>query len=662
MKKNNILFVFLLLSLSLYAGSVTEQQALEKAQLFMMGKKLKVVKPLIHRARSFNSSAKINDALYIFNVENNGGFVIVSGDDRTKEILGYSDKGHIDYGNIPDNMRAWLEGYSEEISNLGQRNPIKKEEHSSLTPIKPLIQTKWGQGEPYNWLCPIHNDKFCFTGCLPTAIAQILYYHKWPQKILPSLEGYKYEGYDVEEIGETLFEWDKMKCNYKEDYSREEAMAVAELMRYCGQSMQTWYYISGSITSWWSFGGCFARGDLTNLFTDVFGYNVNTVTIRRNYFQTKVWEGFIYNEISEGRPVLYSGDGNGSHMFICDGYDENGLFHINWGWNGTSDGYFCLSIYDTDDSILFPSFHQAIIGIRPSKDNEEPLKTDNSIFEPEAAHGGVLAKDKAIKYYRNSSDVDFCDVTIRKRFYNMSDNPFEGQFGLALFKDGYDDSNLVKILEEKPLYLQSYNLHEEVSNISFGANLPNGIYLLSLIAKREKCDKWYIPNPGMWYVHIEDDSLSLFGTDNYYEEQFIIHNIKLPDEIVEGEPVSITIDYTNISCDSEIGFYLYDSDVVLKRFDIHSDPGQRNIESFNFIPLNKGERHFSLKGFKQYVYWEKTVIVSPQKEDSGVTSFCYSDTAFDVYDLQGKRIYSNMKSLDSLPRGLYVVNGNIIAR
>ncbi len=679
MKRLLLLSLSLMAYLAVIAGGVTEEQALQKALQFMQGKQFKQ-----KNLRRAPSAEVKNNAYYVFNVENNGGFVIVSGDDRTDEILGYSDKGNIDFNNMPENMRCWLEGYAEEILSIDEGRSLNKIRRKARRSIEPLIQTNWNQREPYNGMCPEINGQHCVTGCVPTAFAQIMYYYKWPKSTLPAIEGYKSTFMDVPEIGETSFKWNKMKLSYGNDYSQEEADAVAELMRYCGQSLNTIYNLESS-TTFYDYGSYISRGKLSDCFTNVFGYNVNTAVLNRSSFQTVVWENYIYNEISEGRPVLYSGqDNEDEHAFICDGYDENGLFHINWGW-GSFGGYYVLSILNpngsSDDRTGYSRYQNAVIGIRPAKETDVPLKFNRPMLEPVAADGGIVKRNNAIKYHRDSTSDNFCDIAISKCFYNLSDYSFEGQFGLALFQNNYDNSSLVSIVEEFPLNLDSYNVFQNVSKVSFGANLPNGLYLLSMIAKRKESEEWFIPSPGMCYVDIKDDSLFIFHTDNYNENQFVIHNVEVDSNLVVDEPARIEFDYTNIGNSSQILLELFENGICLGDFYFHADPGQRKSESIFYTPITNGKNKVELKGHSiswgsslipGYVYWEDSLFVYSNKElvfqpvkirkgIEGKVSMSLNDPkyklnkfCFEVHLPEGLTIYTNddnirVNQIDGIP-------------
>ncbi len=429
MKKLTFIIISLFLSLISFAGEVTEQEALQKAQKFMKGKQFK--QKNLRRA-----ATATKNAYYVFNVENNGGFVIVAGDDRTREILGYSEHGNIDMEHIPCNMKWWLESYAQQIATLGsyQKPAASAVNRTQRAAVAPLITAKWNQDSPYyNW-CPDGNyvdydeegyntERRCLTGCVATAMAQLMYYWKWP-KTCPALDSYEFmfSSQTIKSLPATSFKWEKMKDTYNGDETGEAADAVAELMRYCGQAVKTEY-------SLWSSGA-----DLTSsTMISTFQYSSDMKEISRVGYTSSRWESFIYEELDAKRPVLYSGhtsSGNG-HQFIIDGYDGAGLFHINWGWGGYPDTYFALSVTEGSDAPVmeWQKAQAVFVGVEPSAAVEETVSVDNVAYlcNPDKKTAKVIVSENVdrnassvtIQQTVNASGVD-CKVIA------ISDGAFKG--------------------------------------------------------------------------------------------------------------------------------------------------------------------------------------------------------------------------------------------
>ena len=366
---------------SVWADEVTPEQAREIALKFMKSHSSRRAAPAMEQP------VKVS-GLYVFNVNNNGGFVIVSNDDETTPILGFSDSGSIDPDNMPSNMRAWLQGYADEIVWF-QKNGItatpadnkarRRAPTHSHDAISELITTKWDQGRPYNLQCPFTNEYVIATGCLATAMAQVMYYTEKKARnnttettdVIPSYT-WKLNGTNRATVAipkDTEINWGIMRNTYTKTDVDESAQAVATLMKCCGYSVKMSYGSSSSAY----------LSDADDALINYFGYNETTVKYyKRHNYTYSSWVDMIYNELKEGRPVLYAGQAvDGGHAFVCDGYqydteNQTDLFHINWGWSGQCDGLFVLSVLNPDQqgtggsasNSAYTFGHEAIVGIQ----------------------------------------------------------------------------------------------------------------------------------------------------------------------------------------------------------------------------------------------------------------------------------------------------------
>ena len=287
------------------------------------------------------------DKIYVFNVGDGEGFVVVSGDSRTRSILGYGNGNGFDMESAPDNMKAWLRGYEAEIASLdGQEIAVRTATEPEVEPygeaIEPLLKTKWDQREPYYYLCPkATEDQYCLTGCVGTALAQVLYYWQAPKHWVARQPGYLSveNGYSiyVPEQKAIQFRWEDMCYAYTAEgnTTADQDTAVAELMRYCGQALKMGYTPIASAAHEINMVGALKE----------FGFSEKTQCVRRSQYTTKEWESMVYDHLKRKIPVPYTGTSDGGgHSFVCDGYAGNGMFHINWGWGGMADNYFLLSV------------------------------------------------------------------------------------------------------------------------------------------------------------------------------------------------------------------------------------------------------------------------------------------------------------------------------
>ena len=354
-----------LVSMTMMAGEVSEQKALEIAQKFLQGKTF--------QQKSLRRAPTIGDnQFYVFNAAEQGGFVIVSADDRTIPVLGYADKGSLEMDKLPENVRYWLEGYAREIKALGADVQASTKSRRSIgTPIAPLLTSQWDQNAPYNLQCPMDGASRSVTGCVATAMAQLMYYHKYPNFTVKAIGSYKTDSKRiiVPSLPGTTFKWSAMRNEYKATDTDAGADAVAELMRYCGQAVEMDYTAgeSGASVS-------------ASHFTQSFNYSKAAKDVSRSNYASYSWELLMYNELKNNRPVMYSGQsGSGGHEFLLDGYDDKGLFHVNWGCGGYADGYFSLSLLNPNgrgigggtSSNGYTMLQSAIIGLKAPDATED---------------------------------------------------------------------------------------------------------------------------------------------------------------------------------------------------------------------------------------------------------------------------------------------------
>ena len=405
MKKNVLLsFLLALLTVSVWAQKISEQQARERVLQFLSDNTSAMSRGLHTRGVQMEAAKVEAKSIYAFNIEG-GGYVIASGDKRALPVLGYSDTGTIDWDRMPDNMRAWLKQYDEAIKTLGKNKTFrdgnsifaKGKTRTAWAAIKPLIKTTWYQDAPYWDKCPLYDGadeslvgQHCLTGCVATAMAQVMNFWQWP-KSSPEIPAYDqataHEGKEKiwthPALPAVTFDWDNMIENYQmknpETGMTEvvgtdvEKEAVATLMQYCGQSIYSSY--SPGFTS--SMGQFVAEA-----LAKYFCYDGDVRNVSRVKYTIDEWEALLYGELTEGRPVPYGGMSDDSgHQFVCDGYDGAGLYHINWGWGGSDDGYFSLSVLNpynnssagsTSSSLGYCMEQDMVVGVKPAPEGTAP--------------------------------------------------------------------------------------------------------------------------------------------------------------------------------------------------------------------------------------------------------------------------------------------------
>lgn len=328
-------------------------------------------------------SSVSGNAFYVFNIDG-GGWVIVAGDDYAKQVLAYGNTGNIDMNNMPSNMKAYLNMLKGQIETAqaykGKTVPVKASKNRTV--VEPLLKSSWGQGEPWNLLCPTNSlGQRTSVGCAPLAMAQVMNYWKYPNEV-SEISGYS--GNYIS-LPATTFNYDLILDQYRYydpvtgnpiivDYTDEQANEVAKLSRYCGQACKSRYGNSGTSTGSYSY-------DQRDGFK-TFGYNENLQLIGKdafyytdnsNDYTIDDWCALICTELEAGHPIPYHDVWEG-HAWVLDGVDADGKFHMNWGFNGKFDGWYeidALSFHPYGDDEIWDfsqssnSGNQMLIGCYP---------------------------------------------------------------------------------------------------------------------------------------------------------------------------------------------------------------------------------------------------------------------------------------------------------
>ncbi len=389
MKKYIISIVCALCAISgtAWAGPVDSQDAKQKAAAFLQKQAAhagNARRAAALRAPQLNEVKAFGEALHVFNVGGDNGFVIVSGDDRTEDILGYVEGGSFDPNNMPSNMRFWLQMYADQIRSLGNAQVQNAPRRAPYANIDPLVETDWDQRGAYNDMLFFDSADMLqeygadaddvYTGCAATSMAQALYqaaqqYKKkhgtWPSNPTTEIPSYtvtKASGKinndkAMKALDPIVFDWEHMRNSYASRdglKTDEEIAAVAMLMAYCGRAMHMEYGTSSSDA---------AFVYMPFRMAAYFGIQPYVKNMDRTYYTSQEWEDLLYNELQNGRAVPYTGVINGpvntnaGHAFVLDGY-KDGLWHINWGWgNGaaasqvpTFNGYYSLSLLQPSET------------------------------------------------------------------------------------------------------------------------------------------------------------------------------------------------------------------------------------------------------------------------------------------------------------------------
>lgn len=458
--KNNRLLLFagsLLMPMVVMAGPRSFQQAkaIAEKQAALLG--VTIDQKAMTKARKQGDKGEMNlsqESYYVFPNANSKGFTIVSGDDRLPEIVGYSSQGSYDENNLPEGFVSFMKAYqnlynkvnlgdAEALKNLAEIKAWRNKKNASAastSAVAPLLgNIEWDQTSPYNNMCPRYDSvHVAATGCVATAMAQVMAYYKYPKQLKADIPGYvnRWNGIPMEiptiTQEEGIYDWDNMlpKYNKEANATQQQKDAVAKLMYHCGAAVRMSYGPeSGAAVS-------------SSKLAKYFGYDADLMMdLSRSSFTLDKWMQIIDTELAAGRPVLYGGQSSeNGHQFICDGKDENGLYHINWGWSGNQNAYFDLSILNPEKGGTgsgsaadgFNRYCTMTIGIAP--DNgvvDAPLAQIPSISVLYDADYVVITKGT------RKSKSDKFEFTQQVTFVNQVKQAFKGFLGLGILqKDG----------------------------------------------------------------------------------------------------------------------------------------------------------------------------------------------------------------------------------
>ena len=482
-----IIVLLFIATINTFGQSRSIDDAMKIAENYLNNSKIQLKNAQISDVLNLSYISKDDNQAYyyVFNFDDDNGFIVISGDDRAKDILGYSDNGGFDINNIPENMKYWLSFYQEELEMLyKQENTIHatKASYSNndfKSAVRPLLKTKWNQGDPYNLQCPkIPTGENAATGCVATAAAQIMKYHKYPERGTGS-NSYRTKTHEFDisvDFSNSYYDWSNMTNTYSRQSSQVQKDAVATLMFHCGVAVNMDYD---------SESGAVSR-HMARALIDNFGYDSNLQIYLRDYYSALEWNNMIKAELNASRPVYYSGSSeDAGHAFVCDGYNNDGFFHFNWGWGGYSDGYFQLSALDVGDDVGigggsggFNQNQEIITGIQKPTSLSQP--SHNIYFE----NIDVLPMELG----RNETFTANFHNT-----FNYGVNAFSGYIGLTLYQNGEFKTTITAgSLEGNPLP-PSYGWEIfDFSDVKIPSNFASGNYQLRLTSSTDKGRNWAI--------------------------------------------------------------------------------------------------------------------------------------------------------------------------
>ncbi|MDY5656998.1 MAG: C10 family peptidase [Prevotella sp.] len=518
-------------------------------------------------------------AYYLFDNGNNRGFVIVSGDDKLPEVIGYATSGSLSEQEMPVQLKSLLEAFEKQYKEMAgddarleramaERNALAESSAAANVTVSPLLgDIAWAQETPYNNQCPTFTNGQAATGCVATAMAQVIRYHQYPTQLQHDIPSYTSQsGFTSSVIpaSSTTYDYDKMLEQYVSgNYSDEQASAVATLMLHCGCAVQMEYGVAGSyaITS-----------STSHVLGAYFAYDKSTLAfVDRCDYSLEEWCSIIDHELSHNRPIIYEGRtlSNEGHAFVCDGANGDGFYHINWGWSGSGNGYFDISIlnpFDAESTTGAGGYNIGMgmtIGIKPS--TEEGT--------------APIAKAKGLNAHVKSVDME--NRTVNVDVYNMSYNDFTGWVALAV-KEGTGHKLISVKTTSFNLSAQAINgvYYINSSSLTFNHSFPVGttkVYMVYGSGETviDECGGKY----GKPHFYVTSDGTTTTSSLTGYSLSATLSSDKT---IYNGINNDLTLKVTN----SGVEEYLNNAKVYISSTD--TKPDEASITLYLAVPANGG--------------------------------------------------------------------------
>ena len=476
-----------------------------------------------------SSSSETATSYYVFDNGSDKGFTIVSGDDELPEIVGYSAHGNSEHLMKTEGCAAFLKAYQKFVAAftqgdakarkiLAEQRALKADGRYQQPKIAPLLgDIAWNQDPPYNKMCPKYKgSELSVTGCVATAMAQVMMYYKHPNELQATIPAYTTATNKLKvnaiSKGEE-YDWDNMLPTYTEgEYNTTQANAVAKLMFHCGAAVQTDYGDSS---------GALVRPEDMSTY---FGYDADLLQeVYRSVYTLAEWKKILDLELEAKRPILYGGVASyeRGHQFVCDGSDGEGLYHINWGWSGDCDGYFDITLLDPDvrgtgagtSADGYNRDCSIIIGIAPGNEiKDEPLVKEHSLY---ADAYEDHRKCTITNGERKNASEQF-SLTVTPVFSNPTHNKFEGLVALGIRNA---DGSYTPITQRKKVAMEARKPDGEYAinypNFNLNYAFPVGTTVLYEIYSTDNGNNWdvcaYVENVVPFELEATSTSLTLNG-------------------------------------------------------------------------------------------------------------------------------------------------------
>lgn len=656
MKRTFTFIAALLLMAQANAAPIGEQKAKEIAKQFMMqkaGKNSQQSLDISFAEKSMETAVE-TDELYVFNSDNS--YVVVSGDDRTIPVLGWSDEGKYDAQKANPAVDQWLDYYKHEIQSLdGDVTPVN--ELTSWGNIEPIVPYRWDQPAPYNKLVPkdARDGKPSLAGCPSVSLAQVLATLKYPsgmmQRGIPAQDVYEYDDDDklvfkqhLDALPATSFKWDILKREYKATDTGESVDEVAKLIQYCGYALGTTY------TSSLSGAQSLSTYNATYLF---FGYD-SKIAYRSGYMKEK-WENLIYSELKAGRPVIHDASKaengkNSGHSFIIDGY-KDGYYHVNWGWGGYQDGYFMLSVLNSDypeeKGASVTSGYNMICSVIYNLKPASSTNTSDSYaiaVEKMGVNNGEKYADEVIVYPEGGYYTFDHNLEVSHAMAPYVDRNYQVGWNIYSYSEGKFVMNEPWTNDELKVKLRSGEIKEMTQlYTTVPSNTADGDYGLVWFYKDlDASDKsWYkMANSDDDFLcfRINNGACKLFPNydDMKREKDIKVNSVRVEQngqtapkyddvpQVKVYEKATIVYNITNETCSNNRALYLWLSDDD-KKYEMSSGRGMNmDIKKtgdvyMNFVPFSVGDFWVALNNNEKGDYDDSEEVVLTKLHVTGTS-------------------------------------------
>jgi len=491
-----------------------------------------------------------------------GGFVISVG--QTGHIIGYSEKGTANDALKNKNMASWLKVYGDFLaaleekgftqneidSILAARTDVRKWSRRMPMAIEPLVTTQWGQTSPYWNYCPIDAQGYnCHTGCVATAMAQVMNYHQWPAISQGTgLFIHPTYGETPYEFGQEFFDWENMLPAYGMSATQTQNDAVAFLMHECGAAVDMQYT---------SFGSSAYVSRVAHGLVRFMGYSRSARYLRRDWMSSDEWDSIIRDELEAGRPVVFGGQsGSFGHCFVIDGIDSDGFLHVNWGWEGNGDGFYDVNYLfpeGTEATSGFNYTQEIVVGVCPPGDNEDEMQ-----YLPCLYLMGDLSFSNATPTRNGSFTLAMNNV------YNCTGEDFDGLIGVALFSDG----QFIRVLKSVAVTLPDLGkIEKKTLMLSIPDDVPDGEYEVRAVSQTEDDEEWipmatHVNSQGVVSLTVSDNGLQLVGEQTSVNLQ--LEGLSMPrHRVLPGSEMSVILSVRNdgdANYNGQVGLALVDAE------------------------------------------------------------------------------------------------------